>query len=134
MAGAANIHKSWPGKTSQSYFPLRLGGYAGFNTGDATIDVCPVPFDCYIREVWLTSKEFVIAGTNLTLATVDSTALTIVATISAVTDIENTQQTLHADVAGDIEILHGDGFITTVTGDADSQLMIMWTLMLEAIR
>lgn len=134
MAGAATTRKSYPGKTSESWFPYRLGGYAGFNAGDVTIDVAPVPFDCYIRQVYLTSLEHVVAGTNLTLKTVDSTALTIVATISAVTAIENVLQTLDSDVAGNVQIVSGNGFITTVTGDADSQIFVMWTLMLEATR
>jgi len=133
MAGAATTRKSYPGQTSESWFPYRLGGYAGFNAGDVTIDVAPVPFDCYIRQVYLTSLEHVVAGTNLTLATVDG-PLTIVTTIAAVVATENVLQTLNAAVKGDIQIVSGDGFITTVTGDADSQVTAMWTLMLEATR
>ena len=116
-----------------SWFPYRVRGYAGFNAGDVTIDVAPVPFDCIIRQCYLTSLEHVIAGTNLTFATVDPTALTIVATIAAVAPVENVLQTLDSDVDG-VEILAGNGFITTVTGDADSQIYVMWTLMLEATR
>lgn len=133
MAGAANIHRGYPGHSTTSWFPYRVGGYAGFNAGALTIDVAPVPFDCIIRQVYLTVHEFVAAGTNLIIKTVDSTALTIVANISTVVTVANVIQTLHADVDG-VEIVTGNGFVGTVTGDADSQIFAMWTLMLEATR
>ncbi len=133
MAGAANIHKGYPGHSTTSWFPVRVGGHAQISLTAQIIDTVIVPFDCIIRQVFLSAVEYAAGATNLTLATLDSTALTIVATISAVANTTVALQTLHADVDG-VEIVAGNAFQTKITTDGDSITNFQWTLMLEATR
>lgn len=137
MAGAATTRKSYPGKTSESWFPYLLSGNIVASAGSGSVIVSAlVPFDCIIRQVYLSVGLMDTAHCDdLTLKTVDSTVLTIVATVDpgANTDIVNALKTLHADVDG-VTIVAGNGFQCTADTAASEGSSVQWLLMLEAIR
>lgn len=137
MAGAANIHKSYPGKTSESWFPYLMSGTAIISAGAGSVIFSAlVPFDCIIRQAYLSVGLAATAHCDaITLKTVDSTALTIVATVDpgATADIVNVLKTLHADVDG-VTIVAGNGFQCTADPQAAEASTIQWLLMLEAVR
>lgn len=132
MAGATATRKSYPGQTSESWFPLRVGGHASVSLTGIIIDTVILPFDCIIRQVYLSVTEQAAGATNLTLATIDGT-LTIVTTIAAVVDAAAVLQTLASTIDG-VELNTGDKVQTKITTDADSITNFQWTLFLESIR
>lgn len=135
MAGAATIHKSWPGKTQDSWFPYFFSGaiYASDGAGTVVARV-PVPFDCIIRQVFLTVA---LGDTgfpdDIVLQTVDTTVLTVVAAQSPAAVINNVLQTLHADVDG-VQIVTGNGFEIEADAAASEGAVISCVFMLEATR
>ena len=132
MVGAATTRKSYPGQTSESWFPLRVGGHANLSITASIVDTVILTFDCIIRQVYLSVEEQAAGATNLTLATIDG-PLTIVATIAAVANAAAVLQTLDSAIDG-VELFAGDKVQTKITTDADSITNFQWTLMLEAIR
>lgn len=135
MAGAANVHKSWPGKTTDSWFPYFFSGHILASEGAATVVMrVPVAFDCIIRQAYLTvSLGDTGFPDDIVLQTVDSTVLTIVAAQSPAAVINNVLQTLHADVVN-VQIVAGNGFEIEADTAASEGATIGCTLMLEATR
>ena len=135
MAGAANIHKGYPGHTVDSWFPYFFNGTIIASAGAATVVArVPVPFDCFIRQVYMTVTLGAAASVDdIVLQTVDTTVLTIVAAQSPAA-IASVLQTLHADVAGDVQILAGNGFEIEADAAAGEGATIGVVFMLEATR
>ncbi len=102
MAGATSITDAPYPTGENSVVSVRIGGYAIASGGAGTIvDTFVLPWDATIVGVDRSVES--PGGTfpdDLTLKTVDSTALTIVADLAAPTQISGVAQTLHADVVG----------------------------------
>jgi hypothetical protein len=70
-----------------------------------------VPFDCYVREVWMGYTGGTADVDAVVVGTVDASK-TIVASQDMGSDIAMTKQTLHANVAKDAYELNGGDTIT----------------------
>lgn len=126
MAGATNPLVGPYPKGAQSTVEISVGGFIAVNQGAATIiDTYIVPWDCYIRYV---NRTISAQDTNpcdaLTLKTVDSTALTIVADLAAPAQLDGVAQTLHADVIN-TKILKGNK-IQMIGDTAASEACTVW--------
>lgn len=131
MAGATDPRATaWPQSNSLG-IPVRIGANALIPV-DGVVDIFIFEFDCMITKV---VRHLVLSNTNypdeVTLKTIDSTALTIVADLAPPSAaIAGVTQTLHADVSlngvPDVWLVKGNGIIMTMdcAGTAEGAICI----------
>lgn len=101
MAGTSDPTKAPHPYGKNSTVAIRIGGNIPTGQTAMVVDTFVLPWDCFVRGV---DRSYSKTLTNhidaLTLKTVDSTALTIVASLDASADIAGVEQTLHSDIIG----------------------------------
>lgn len=102
MAGATSITSAPYPTGNRSTVTVRLGGYVPQGLTAAVVATWKLPWDCEILGVDYDYTQTGVADIDaISLATVDSTALTIVTAIASPSaDIVAVAQTLHSDVIG----------------------------------
>lgn len=132
MAGATNPLISPYPKGTGSTIAVRIGGYIPASRGAGTvIDTFILPWDCYVRGV---DRSIAVMSTNgpddLTLKTVDATALTIVADLGNPVQTDGVAQTLHANIVN-VKLVKGNKIQMTADTAASEAAMIWDTVHLE---
>ncbi len=100
MAGISHKTKAPYPTGDQSTVNVRLGGFVPNGLTGVVVDTFTLPWDCKVISV---SRSYTKVSQDLdaiTLKTVDSTALTIVASLNGSADLAGVNQTLHADIIG----------------------------------
>jgi hypothetical protein len=131
MAGASSKTDAPYPTGDGSTVNIRIGGHVVNGLTAAVIATWKLPWDCEIVGVDYSYTKITTDLTLITLKTVDSTALTIVATANPGSDIAAVAQTLHADVVG-VNIVKGNKIqITVDTQGANEQGMFFADLHLR---
>ena len=131
MAGASSIADAPYPTGHNSVVSVRIGGHVVNGLTAAVIATWKLPWDATIVGVDYSYTKITTDLTLITLKTVDSTALTIVATANPGSDIAAVAQTLHSDVVG-VNIVKGNKIqITVDTQGANEEGMFFATLHLR---